>query len=125
MIISGYIHKKNETWDNDLYITKEKGVVKYGARLDIQLASFDKKFVMVRYAMSDVPFDNIEEKMFMSYFGKYDDNSEYFRVSEVSVGTLHNCIIGKHNLTNELIDYEGLYVVLEIEEVDRPKWIKK
>lgn len=125
MIISGYIHKRNETWDNDLYITKEKGVVKYEERLDIQLASFDKKFVMVRYAMSDVPFDNIEEKMFMSYFGKYDDNSEYFRVSEVSVGTLHNCIIGKHNLTNELIDYEGLYVVLEIEEVDRPKWIKK
>lgn len=125
MIISGYIHKRNETWDNDLYITKEKGVVKYEERLNIQLASFDKKFVMVRYAMSDVPFDNIEEKMFMSYFGKYDDNSEYFRVSEVSVGTLHNCIIGKHNLTNELIDYEGLYVVLEIEEVDRPKWIKK
>lgn len=125
MIISGYIHKRNETWDNDLYITKEKGVVKYEERLNIQLASFDKKFVMVRYAMSDVPFDNVEEKMFMSYFGKYDDNSEYFRVSEVSVGTLHNCIIGKHNLTNELIDYEGLYVVLEIEEVDRPKWIKK
>lgn len=125
MIISGYIHKRNETWDNDLYITKEKGVVKYEERLTIQLASFDKKFVMVRYAMSDVPFDNVEEKMFMSYFGKYDDNSEYFRVSEVSVGTLHNCIIGKHNLTNELIDYEGLYVVLEIEEVDRPKWIKK
>lgn len=125
MIISGYIHKRNETWDNDLYITKEKGVVKYEERLDIQLASFDKKFVMVRYAMSDVPFENIEEKMFMSYFGKYDNNSEYFRVSEVSVGTLHNCIIGKHNLTNELIDYDRLYIVLEIEEVDRPKWIKK
>lgn len=125
MIISGYIHKRNETWDNDLYITKEKGVVKHEERLDIQLASFDKKFVMVRYAMSDVPFENIEEKMFMSYFGKYDNNSEYFRVSEVSVGTLHNCIIGKHNLTNELVDYEGLYIVLEIEEVDRPKWIKK
>lgn len=121
MIISGYIHKRNETWDNDLYITKEKGVVKHEERLDIQLASFDKKFVMVRYAISDVPFENIEEKMFMSYFGKYDDNSEYFRVSEVSVGTLHNCIIGKHNLTNELIDYDGLYIVLEIEEVDRPK----
>lgn len=125
MIISGYIHKRNETWDNDLYITKKEGVVKYEERLDIQLASFDKKFVMVRYAMSDVPFENIEEKMLMSYFGKYDDNSEYFRVSEVSVGTLHNCIIGKHNLTNELIDYDGLYIVLEIEEVDRPKWIKK
>lgn len=125
MIISGYIHKRNEIWDNDLYITKEKGVVKYEERLDIQLASFDKKFVMVKYAMSDVPFENIEEKMFMSYFGKYDDNSEYFRVSEVSVGTLHNCIIGKHNLTNELIDYGGLYIMLEIEEVDRPKWIKK
>lgn len=123
MIISGYIHKRNETWDNDLYITKEKGVAKHEERLDIQLASFDKKFVMVRYAMSDVPFENIEEKMFMSYFGKYDNNSEYFRVSEVSVGTLHNCIIGKHNLTNELVDYEGLYIVLEIEEVDRPKWI--
>ena len=125
MIISGYIHKRNEIWDNDLYITKEKGVVKYEERLDIQLASFDKKFVMVKYAMSDVPFENIEEKMFMSYFGKYDDNSEYFRVSEVSVGTLHNCIIGKHNLTNELVDYDGLYIVLEIEEVDRPKWVKK
>lgn len=125
MIISGYIHKRNETWDNDLYIIKEEGVAKYEERLDIQLASFDKKFVMVRYAMSDVPFENIEEKMFMSYFGKYDDNSEYFRVSEVSVGTLHNCIIGRHNLTNELIDYDGLYIVLEIEEVDRPKWIKK
>lgn len=125
MIISGYIHKRNEIWDNDLYTTKEKGVVKYEERLDIQLASFDKKFVMVKYAMSDVPFENIEEKMFMSYFGKYDDNSEYFRVSEVSVGTLHNCIIGKHNLTNELVDYSGLYIVLEIEEVDRPKWIKK
>lgn len=125
MIISGYIHKRNEIWDNDLYITKEKGVVKYEERLDIQFASFDKKFVMVKYAMSDVPFENIEEKMFMSYFGKYDDNSEYFRVSEVSVGTLHNCIIGKHNLTNELVDYSGLYIVLEIEEVGRPKWIKK
>ena len=125
MIISGYIHKRNEIWDNDLYVTKEKGVVKYEERLDIQLASFDKKFVMIKYAMSDVPFENIEEKMFMSYFGKYDDNSEYFRVSEVSVGTLHNCIIGKHNLTNELIDYGGLYIMLEIEEVDRPKWIKK
>lgn len=125
MIISGYIHKRNETWDNDLYITKEKCVVKHEERLDIQLDSFDKKFVMVRYAMADVPFENIEEKMFMSYFGKYDNNSEYFRVSEVSVGTLHNCIIGKHNLTNELVDYEGLYIVLEIEEVDRPKWIKK
>ena len=125
MIISGYIHKINEIWDNDLYITKEKGVVKYEERLDIQLASFDKKFVMVKYAMSDVPFENIEEKMFMSYFGKYDDISEYFRVSEVSVGTLHNSIIGKHNLTNELIDYNGLYIVLEIEEVGRPKWIRK
>ena len=125
MIISGYIHKRNETWDNDLYIIKEEGIAKHEERLDIQLSSFDKKFVMVRYAMSDVPFENIEEKMLMSYFGKYDDNSEYFRVSEVSVGTLHNCIIGKHNLTNELIDYDGLYVVLEIEEVDRPKWIKK
>lgn len=125
MIISGYIHKRNEIWDNDLYITKKEGVAKYEERLDIQLASFDKRFVMVRYAMSDVPFENIEEKMFMSYFGKYDNNSEYFRVSEVSVGTLHNCIIGKHNLTNELIDYDGLYIVLEIEEVDRPKWIKK
>lgn len=125
MIISGYIHKRNETWDNDLYIIKEEGIAKHEERLDIQLSSFDKKFVMVRYAMSDVPFENIEEKMLMSYFGKYDDNSEYFRVSEVSVGTLHNCIIGKHNLTNELIDYDGLYIVLEIEEVDRPKWIKK
>lgn len=125
MIIKGYI-KKSDSWiDRELYLTnsEDDGLMK-APILFGELDQFEGKFVSCRYAISNKPFDTIDdENLFAFIHGFYSDCEQEFFISDVTSSDYKYGCVGEHNLYNELSNFVGKYIVLEIDVVDKQKWM--
>ena len=125
MKIKGWIKNGMGWYDEDLYIVsdKDKKSALYENKLSYMLNKFENKFVICRYAVKNVEFEDITEELITQIYGDYIEDCEDFRISEVTSGSYNLTIIGEHNLTQELKSYHNKYVIIEIKEIKRPEWI--
>ena len=124
MKIKGWIKNGMGWYDEDLYIVsdKDKKSASYVNKLSYMLNEFENKFVICRYAVKNVEFEDITEELITQIYGDCMADCEDFRISEVTSGSYNLTIIGGHNLTQELKSYHNKYVIIEIKETKRPKW---
>lgn len=125
MKIKGWIKNGIGWYDKELYIVadKDKKSASYKDKLSYLLSEFENKFVICRYAVKNVEFEDITQELITQIYGDFKENYEDFRVSEVSSGSYNLTIIGGHNLTEELKSYHNKYVIIEIKEIKRPEWV--
>ena len=66
MIVKGYIRKSDSWIDRELYLSESKDEGLRSAKILFrELSQFEDKFVSCRYALSDKPFDSLnDEKLF-------------------------------------------------------------
>lgn len=125
MKIKGWIKNGIGWYDKELYIVadKDKKSASYKDKLSYLLSEFENKFVICRYAVKNVEFEDITQELITQIYGDFKEDYEDFRVSEVSSGSYNLTIIGGHNLTEELKSYHNKYVIIEIKEIKRPEWV--
>lgn len=127
MIVKGYIIK-SESWINrDLYLSESKdGGIRNAKILFRELSQFEDKFVSCRYAISNKPFDSLnDEKLFAFIHGFYSDEEQEFAISDITSSDYKCGCVGGHNLYNEFSSFVGKYIILEIKEVEKPKWMEE
>lgn len=125
MKIKGWIKNGMGWYDEDLYIVsdKDKKSASYVNKLSYMLDKFQNKFVICRYAVKNVEFEDITEELINQIYGDFKEDTEYFRISEMTSDSYNFNTIGGHNLTQELKSYDGKFVIIEIKEIKRPEWI--
>ena len=130
MVIKGWI--KEGSWlDRSLYIVPEKNKnketyeINYSLKLDCQLSKFNGKFVKARYAIKNKKFDDITEELFDQLYGELNEEDVEFNISEITINSYCNNVIGGHNITEALRNHIDKYVIIEVEEVEKPSWLKK
>lgn len=125
MLIKGYIRKSDSWIDRELYLSESKdGGLRSAKILFGELSQFEDKFVSCRYALSDKPFDSLnDEKLFAFIHGFYSDREQEFAISDITSSDYKCGCVGGHNLYNEFSSFVGRYLILEIEEVEKPRWM--
>lgn len=122
--IKGRINFEDGWLDRRVYIVNEQG-----EKLDLfsywNLGVFDGKFVSCRYAISNRPFNSLEDEELLTFIhGMYETDDREFHISEWTSSSYNAGIIGGHDLFKELKSYDGLFIVLEIKEVEKPSWMR-
>lgn len=127
MIVKGYIKCVDEWLTKGLYVLPNKDddtSYKYDLFNRTNLSQFDKKFVSCRYAISNKPFNSLDdEEIFMYIHGIYQMEDREFYISDITSNSYYAGVIGGHDLFQELKSHNGMYIILEIKEVKKPSWM--
>ena len=115
--IKGFIHKACERWDKDVYINELPRSYNFNGKLDILLSKFENKTVLIRWAVARKPFECIDTELYNQMYGISSVEYNDFSYSEVSSSTYTCNVVGGHNLTEWLSNYNNYYIIIEVKEV--------